>query len=75
MTPKEYLSQYRLIDVRVKAKLEQVERLREIATKVSPSQSDGGHSGGTSDRVGIIVAKICDAEAEMNAEIIRMLLS
>lgn len=73
MTAKEYLQQYRNLDVRINAKLEQVARLRELATKVSPSQSDGGHGGGVSDRVGNIVSKIVDYENDINAEIDRLM--
>lgn len=72
MTAKEYLQQYKFLDSRIKAKCEQLERLRELSTKVSAEQGSGAHSG-VSDRVGNIVAKICDAEAEIN-EMIDILL-
>lgn len=69
MTAKEYLSQYRHLDASINAKLEQMRRMRELSVLVSPSQSDGGRSGCTSDRVGNIVAKIADLSAEINADI------
>lgn len=72
MTVKEYLQQYKLLDSRINAKCEQLERLRELSTKVSAEQGNGARSG-VSDRVGSIVAKICDAEAEINEMIDELL--
>lgn len=65
MTAKEYLSQYKYLNTRINTKNEQIAQLRELATKVSPSQGNGG-AGGVSDRVGSIVAKICDEEQKIN---------
>lgn len=72
MTAKEYLQQYKLLGSRINAKCEQLERLRELSTKVSAEQGSGAHSG-VSDRVGSIVAKICDTEAEINEMIDKLL--
>ena len=72
MTAKEYLSQYQKLNVRINAKLEQLERLRELSTKVSPSSSSCA-PGGVSDRVGAIVAKICDEENKINEMIDRLI--
>ena len=72
MSAKEYLSQYRNLNTRVNAKCEQLARLRELSTKVSAGQG-GGAPGYVSDRVGNIVAKICDAEREINAMIDRLI--
>ena len=72
MTAKEYLQQYKFLDSRINAKCEQLERLRELSTKVSVEQGSGAHSG-VSDRVGNIVAKICDMEAEINEMIDKLL--
>ena len=69
MTAKEYLSQYRYINININSKIAQQQRLRELATCVSPSSEGGGHSSGVSDRVGNITAKIADLDAEINAEI------
>ena len=68
MTAKEYLSQYRYINININSKIAQQQRLRELATCVSPSSEGGGHSG-VSDKVGSIVAKIADLDAEISAEI------
>lgn len=71
MTAKEYLSQYRTLDIEINCKLEQVEQLRALAAKVSPSTGFGA-SGGISDRVGKTVAKIIDLENEINDDIDRL---
>ena len=71
MTAKEYLSQYRTLDIEINGKLEQVEQLRALAAKVSPSTGFGA-SGGISDRVGKTVAKIIDLENEINDDIDRL---
>ena len=69
MTAKEYLSQYRYINININSKIAQQERLRELATCVSPSSDGCGHNSGVSDKVGSTVAKIADIDAEINAEI------
>ena len=72
MTAKEYLEQYRRLDNDIKIKKEQLDRLRELAEYVSPSGS-GSRSGGHSDKVGRAVAKLVDAENELDREIVRLL--
>ena len=69
MTAKEYLSQYRYINININSKIAQQQRLRELATCVSPSSDGGGHNSGVSDKVGSLCAKIADLDAEINAEI------
>lgn len=73
MTPKEYLSRYRNLNIEIDSKTRQLEKLREQATRIVPEPSDGiPGSGSTSDRLGNAVAKICDLEAEIEAEISRL---
>ena len=69
MTAKEYLSQYRLLDARINAKLKQLEDLRERAFSVGGGQNTGTHSSTPYDRVGELAAKIVDREAEINRDI------
>lgn len=69
MTAKEYLSQYRYINININNKIAQQKRLRELATCVSPSSDGCGHNSGVSDKVGSLCAKIADLDAEINAEI------
>jgi len=71
---KEYLSQYRLLDVKINEKLEEQVRLRELATKITPQNRSGGGGGGEiSDRVGKTTARIIDLENEINDDIDKLL--
>ena len=45
MTPKEYLSQARWLDMRINSKLQQIESLHSLATKASSTLSNAPHSG------------------------------
>lgn len=71
MTAKEYLSQYRWLNATINSKIEQAQRMRELATAISPS-SGFGSPGDISDKVGKAVAKLVDAEEEINADIDRL---
>lgn len=71
MTAKEYLTQYRTLNIRINAKLEQKQQLFELATSIAPS-SDHGQGSGVSDKVGRTVTKILALEQEINAEIDRL---
>ena len=71
MTTKEYLSQYKLLDNRINYKIEQVERLRRLATNVSPLPPTLGSARSTSvsDRVGKLVERIISLEESINRDI------
>lgn len=69
MTAKEYLSRYRLINVRINMKIDQQRQLRELATNISSSSNNGGHSNSVSDKVGTAVAKIATLGQEIDTEI------
>lgn len=70
MTAKEYLSQYRMLNARIDAKLAQAERLRHLAQSAGGQGNSGGvHSTQPRDRVGELTAKIVDLESEINSEI------
>ncbi len=71
MTAKEYLSQYKQLDIEIKTKIEQVEQLREKAMSIS--HLSGGNSNSSSDKIGLTVAKLVDAESELNQKIERLL--
>lgn len=73
MTAKEYLNRYRSINYTIDAKLEQVARLRALATRVTPSYGGRKSNGSTSDRVGHILAGIERLEQEVNREIDRLI--
>ena len=73
MTAKEYLEQYKTLDVQIDAKIAQAQRLRERAQYVSSTSSGDIHGSQPSDKVGELTAKIVDLEREINAEIDRLI--
>ena len=69
MTAKEYLSQYRDMVKDVRAKRDELKKLREDATAISPQTSEGGHTpGAVSDKVGRKAAAAADIEREIEEE-------
>lgn len=72
MTAKEYLSQYRLLNDEINAKLNEAAQIRALAERVTPSEQGGG-IGTVSDRVGHGVARLVDLEREIDAEIDRLI--
>ena len=74
MTAKEYLRQYRYIDRSVEAKLERIERLRALAVTVMAAYGRNGGSGGRSpDSRMDVVARLVDAQRELDVEIAQLL--
>ncbi len=70
MTSKEYLRQYRDADDAINAKLDQIHRLRELATKTTQTLAkDRVRASGEQDKVAKIVTKIVDMEREVDADI------
>ncbi|MBQ1389647.1 MAG: hypothetical protein IIY78_08470 [Clostridia bacterium] len=63
MTAKEFFSQAYQIDVRIDSKIEQVARLRELATKAMQTLSDmpGSATKNTHQMEDIIIICICNA--------------
>ena len=73
MTAKEYLSQAYRIDQRINSKLEQVDSLRNLATKATATFSDTPPSGTRNvHRMEDVICKIVLLEEEINAEIDRL---
>jgi len=74
MTTKEYLSQILQIDHRIQAKLEQAEKLRGLATKITTTFSDmprvPGHSQQSMEEA---VCKLVDLQKKINADVDRMI--
>ena len=70
MTAKEYLSQAYRVDRMITAKLQQVQSLRELATRATSTMSDA-HVGGSRNnhRMEDIIAKMIDLENEINGDI------
>lgn len=69
MTPKEYLSQYRDADREINAKLEQIRRLKELATKTTQVISSDRIQSSPENKIEQICAKIADMETEVDEEI------
>ncbi len=70
MKIKELLNSHYEISCAIDSKLEVIAELKSLATKVTTSPFTGSRSEGTySDRVGRTTARIVDLEAEINAEI------
>jgi DNA-directed RNA polymerase specialized sigma subunit len=70
MTTRKYFSSAFLIDQRINSKLEQVQSLRELATKATTTLSDMPKGGSRNvTRMSDIIAKMVDLEAEINREI------
>lgn len=69
---KRYLQQIRLYDSHINTKIEERDRLKAMATKITPTLKQDVVSGGSSqDKLSDAVAKIVDLEAEINKEIDR----
>lgn len=70
--PKKYLQQIRLYDSRISTKLEELQHLKEMVLRITPTLKDDVGSGrGAQDKLGDAVAKIVDLEAEINRDIER----
>lgn len=73
MTPKEYLNQAYHIDRRIECKLQQVESLRNLATRVTSVFSDMPHCTTTDNcKLEKTITKIIDLENEIDADIDRL---
>lgn len=68
--PKEYLKQVKLYDTHINNKLDEMDNLKEIVTKVTTSLSfDPVHGSGNQDKLGNAVARIVDLQTEVNRAI------
>ena len=74
MSAKEYLSQALWLDQKINSKLEQLETLRALATKVTAKLAEEKVSGGnnTKGHMENTIAKIVDLEKEINEDIDRL---
>lgn len=69
---KKYLQQIRLYDSHISTKLEELQHLKEMVAKITPTLKDDVVSGGGSqDKLADAVAKIVDLEAEIDRDIDR----
>ena len=71
---KRYLQQIRRLDTQINRDIEERRRLKEMATKITPTLKPVVVSGGGShDKLSEATAKIIDLEAEINREIDRLI--
>lgn len=74
MTAKEYLSQAYRIDRRIDSKIEQVQSLRELATKATATLSDMPRNPSPNvSRMADFIAKAMDLETEINTDLCRLI--
>lgn len=65
-----YLMQVKLYDTHINNKLDELDRLKDIATKVTTSLSLApGRGSGNQDKLGDAIAKIIDLQVEVNQAI------
>ena len=70
MTAKEYLSQARLLDTRINAKIQQVAALNDLATHATATLTGMPRNPNhATSRMADVVAKIIDLQAEINRDI------
>lgn len=70
MTTYEYLSQIKRNDAMIENELEEIERLRTIATNITvATDSERVQSSGDKDRIGKIVSRIADMEKELSERV------
>lgn len=68
-----YLEHVREMDVRVNVKIEERQRIMELATAITPILSDMPKGGGTSDKVGNAAVKLAQIAAEIDTAIDRFI--
>lgn len=74
MTAKQYLRQLRRLDLIINAKLVQLDELRSLALKITPSPDPAGGGRKTNaDRICGIVAKLIDLERDIDKAIDRLI--
>lgn len=67
---KNYLQKIKLYDVQINSKVEELDKLRAITTKITPALSGDVVSGSRSqDKLGDAVARIVDLEEDINRRI------
>lgn len=72
METKEYLQQIEKCDKQINEKLEEVRRIKELATKITTTlRTDAAGGGGNGDKIGDAVAKIVTLEEEITRDVDR----
>lgn len=69
---KAYLKRIRLYDSHINNKMEELERLKAMVTKITQTlREDAGGGSRSQDKIGDAVSRIVDLQVELNAEIDR----
>lgn len=63
---KAYLNQYRALGISIEQKYEEIQRLRSLVEKVTPTLSDMPKKGGTNDRMPEYIERIIRLENELD---------
>jgi DNA-directed RNA polymerase specialized sigma24 family protein len=66
---KHWLSRYQSINRQVKSKLDEIERLRSLETKITPTLSDMPKGGGSSNKIELMTERIDEIEQQMSDEL------
>jgi chromosome segregation ATPase len=66
---KHWLSRYQSINRQVKSKLDEIERLRSLETKITPTLSDMPKGGGVSNKIEFVTERIDEIERQMSDEL------
>ncbi len=70
---KEFLSQGKYVELRIKAKTERIDQLWEIATSITAQPKDGpGGGGGPSKKIEDCAIAIADMQTELTEEILEL---
>lgn len=71
MNSKQFLKKIRLYETRIDAKLNEKQHLKDLVTSITTTlKDDAGFGGsGSQDKLGSIVAKMVDLEAEIDADV------
>ena len=74
MTVKEYLNQVRMLDIKIKNELEELNHLRELSTSLGgfSFEEKVQTSKATGDTIGIAVGKIIDLQRKINNDIVKL---
>ena len=74
MTAKEYLNQVRMLDIKIKNELEELNHLRELSTSLGgfSFEEKVQTSKATGDTIGIAVGKIIDLQRKINSDIVKL---
>lgn len=69
MTKKEYLQQYKTLDNYINSQVEELEKWKAIATKITPAYSDMPKGNGGGDKIQTAVERIIEIKDELDRSV------